>query len=777
MVKIRKMSKRKGLAWRTAVTVFATASMGGLFLQTAAAGSSLTYAKSVAPAHRLAASPWQSQIYANAYDSFYRSPFGAAPTLSQVVLRIVGPASLSAAQIQLSNVNNQTNATATIAMHRLSGTTVDSAPGTSANGHSVWEGTIPATDLRVPGILGYDFILTDHHQVTYYGNNGNAYGGVGSVYPNPFGIVNYQITVYSHTFTTPAWLRHGIIYEIFPDRFDNGNPANDENPKTQLAIGTTADGQEGLVPIQFHKDWYSSPYDPNVVVTPGSPDYKEEVALHGNGDWNTDFFGGDLRGIIDKLGYLQSLGVNTLYLTPIFQSESNHKYDTGNFMEIDPGFGTLQTYIDLIKAAKARGMHIILDGVFEDTGSDSIYFNKFGNYKTVGAWQEYQNPKLRATSYSWYQWSPGNNPPYIDWSGVDTLPQTNTSSKAWQQFVYGKYDAKDPTNPSTNSVASYWLSMGASGWRLDSANNSNFSIPWWTAFRNAVKRVDPQAAIIGEDWNNPTDDNGVDWLTGTTWDSTMNYPFRDAMISFFRGNYNDGNVQNYAMSASQFGSTLMQMLEQYPQPAMYAEMNLLGSQDTERILTILEGAPDATGLNAFQQATWKPTPSQQALGLAKLREVTAFQYGFVGVPDIYYGDEAGMIGFSDPLNRGTYPWGRANQSLIAYYQLLGHIRNTHRVLQSGAYTQLLAQGDDIAYARTIRNGRDALGHPAQNATAIVAVNNGAARTLTIPVSSVLGNGAVLADALHGNHTYTVKDGAITLPLGAYGAAMLFVTRT
>lgn len=774
MAKPHPAASRKRFPWRTALTVLVAASTGAFALQTGLP-TQTTYAKSLANAHRTSAASWQSEIYADSYDSFFRSPFGAARTDSQVVLRIVGPASLSAAQIQLSSINGNANASATIAMHRLGAAYTHSVPGLdSGAGRSVWEGTIPAHDLAVPGVLGYDFMLTDNHQVAYYGNNGDGYGGVGSLYPNAFGVVNYQITVYARTFSTPAWLRHGIIYEIFPDRFDNGNPATDENPKTQLAIGTTADGQEGLVPIQFHSNWYSTPYDPNVTVTPGSPDYKEELALHGNGDWNTDFFGGDLQGIIDKLGYLQSLGVNTLYLTPIFQSESNHKYDTGNYMEIDPGFGTLQTYINLVKAAKARGMHIILDGVFEDTGSDSIYFNKFGNYKSVGAWQEYQNPKLHSPYYDWYQWSPGNNPPYIDWSGVDTLPQTDTSSKAWQQFVYGKYDAKDPTNPNTNSVAAYWLSMGASGWRLDSADNSNFSLAWWTAFRTAVKRIDPQAAIIGEDWNNPTNDNGVDWLTGTTWDSTMNYPFRDAVISFFRGNYNDGNVQNYAMNATQFGNTLMQMLEQYPQPAMYAEMNLLGSQDTERILTILEGAPDATGLSAFQQATWKPSKAQAALGLAKLKEVTAFQYGFVGVPDIYYGDEAGMIGFTDPLNRGTYPWGRANQSLIAYFQLLGKIRNAHRVLQSGAYTQLLAQGDDLVYARTIRDGRDALGNPAPNSTAIVAVNNGAARAVKVNVSSLLPNGTVLEDALAGNRTYIVAHGAITLPLGAYGAAMLFV---
>ena len=711
----------------------------------------------------------QSDSYANSYDSFYRSPFGAVPTGQPVVLRLVTAASVTNADIQLSNINGGAG-TATVKMHRLAANEINLAKGVGTTaGKSVWEGTIPAKYVAKPGVLNYDFQVQDQsaHSIFYYGNNDGGYGGVGTVYPNAYSVTDYTITVYRAGFTTPSWIRHGVIYEIFPDRFYNGNKANDENPKTQLAIGNG-----GLVPIQFHKNWNSTPFDPNINPNPASPNYKQELALRGNGNWNTDFFGGDLQGIIDKLGYLKSLGVNTLYLTPIFQSESNHKYDTGNYMQIDPGFGTLSTYVNLVKAAKAKGMHIVLDGVFEDTGSDSLYFNMYGNYKSVGAWQQYTGGK-KSPYYSWYEWSPGSNPPYVDWGGVSTLPQTNTKSKGWQNFVYGLWDPKDPTNPTKNSVARYWLSMGASGWRLDSANNSNYSIAWWSAFRKAVKQVDPNAIIIGEDWNNPTNDNGVDWLTGTTWDSTMNYPFRNAVISFFEGTYNDGNVQNYAMNAQQFGDTLMQMIESLPKPTLYDNMNLLGSQDTERILTILEGAPQPAGMTAFQEATWKPTAKEQATGIAKLEEVAAFQYGFVGVPDIYYGDEAGMIGYTDPLNRGTYPWGHANQALIRYFQEIGKIRTGHPVLQSGGYTQLLASGNDFAYARTIRGGKDVFGKPAKDATAIVAVNNGQKRTLSIPVSSVLSNGTVVYDALHGDKAYTVHNGTLEVPLATYGAVMLF----
>ncbi len=716
------------------------------------------------------------ELYHNSYLSLYRTPFGSDPTGQPITLRLLGPATMTSAEIQLQNVNNNGNQQAVIVMHRSSSLLLKKAVGSAAiNKYSLFEGTIPAQDVAQPGILAYNFMAKAGKEVAYYGDNGNGYGGEGAGATTSDAIVPYNIPVYANTFTTPSWLVHGLIYEIFPDRFYNGNKANDENPKTQKAIGTLPDGSEGLVPIQFHKDWYSQPYDPNISANPGDVNYKQELAGRGNGTWSTDFYGGDLRGIIDKLPYLHSLHVTTLYLTPIFQAESNHKYDTGNFYKIDSGFGTLQTFKELLAATKALNMHIILDGVFEDTGSDSVYFNRFGNYPDVGAWQQYlSNNKKTSPYYNWYQWNKGSNPPYIGWSGVDSLPQTNTSNPSWQQFVYGKSDPKNPTDPATNSVARYWINLGTSGWRLDSANNSNYSVAWWTAFRKAVKATNPNAAIIGEDWNDPTNDNGVNWMTGTTWDSTMNYPFRNDVISFFRGSYNDGNVQNYAINAQTFGSQLMQMLEEYPKPAMYAEMNLLGSHDTERILTILEGAPDAPSISANQQAFFKPTAAQQANGIKKLELVSDFQYGFVGVPMIYYGDEAGMIGYKDPLDRGTYPWGHVNQSLINYFVKLGQIRASHPVLQSGGFQPLYAKGQTYIFARMNRHGHDALGAKAANATAVVAVNKGQATTVNVAVSSLLKDGTKLVDALN-NKTYVVAHGFLRLNLGTEQGAMLFTS--
>ena len=604
------------------------------------------------------------------------------------------------------------------------------------------------------GLMWYQFSVTYQGQTIYYTDNGSQQAGVGQ--PSfTAGGPSYQISVYDPTYQTPTWLKHAVIYEIFPDRFFNGNIANDENPNTQQGVYVNANGTENLGPIQFHKDWYSLPFDP---ATGSNPAYA------GNGQYNIDYFGGDLQGIQDKLDYLQSLGVNTLYLTPIFQSESVHKYDTGNFMQVDPGFGTMQDYLNLVKDAKAKGMHIILDTAFEDTGSNSTYFNRFGAYgSTNGA---YQNGQVNTNSpyYSWYQWAPGQTPPYNSWFGYDTLPLTNTNNPSYQNFV-------------DNTVGPYWITQGASGWRLDSADNSNFSVPWWSAFRQAVKKVDPNAAIIGEVWNNASNDGGAtpagtDWLTGSTFDSVMNYQFRNAVLDFFAGNYNDGNEQHNAVNAAGFNRELMTLYSDYPLQSFYAMMNLVDSHDTMRILSVLEGVPSPTTMTALQQATYQPTAAQQQLGIAKLQLVSDFQFGFPGDPTVYYGDEAGATGYKDPLDRGTYPWGFANQDLLNHYRLLGAIRNANPVLQTGTFTPLYTSGSVYAFARTITGGQDVFGASAQNASAIVAINNSAtATTVTIPVKGTIADGTQLLDELS-NTWYTVQNGAVSMNLSAYQGAIL-----
>jgi len=710
---------------------------------------------------------WFDDLKHDSFSAFYRSPFGAVPQGTAITLRLRGPIGLTDPEVRLWNAAGNPNET-DIAMQpvTLPAAVIASETGDNPSQYTWWQATIPATDVSTLGDMWYQFEAQYNGQTVYYDDNGAQLEGVGQVGLSAGG-PSYQISVYQDNFQTPSWLRHAVIYEIFPDRFFNGNITNDENPNVNTAVGTLPDGQEGLVPVQFHNNWYSQPYDPAIVATPGDPDYANELKLRGDGQWNMDFFGGDLQGINDKLDYLKSLGVNTLYLPPIFQSDSVHKYDTGNFLEVDPGFGTMQDWLNLVKDAKARGMHILIDGAFEDTGSDSVYFNKFGNYQSVGAWQQYQNPSEQSPYYSWYDWTGNSTTPYSSWFGYDTLPLTNTSNPSYQQFVYG----------GPKSVAEYWIENGASGWRLDSADNGNFSIPWWSAFRSAVKSVDPQAAIVGEIWNNATNDSGTDWLTGQTFDSVMNYQFRNAVIDFFRGTYDDGNETHTGVDATGFNARLMRLYSEYPLTSFYAMMNLVDSQDTMRILSVLSNAPDPTTMTAYQQATWQPSASDLAVGIARLKLVSDFQFGFPGDPTVYYGDEAGMLGYKDPLNRGPYPWGQANEDLVNHYRLLGAIRNANPVLQTGTFEPLLEQGNVYAFARTITGGQDVFGATASNASAIVAMNNQAtATTVTVPVNGTVADGTQMLDELTGTW-YTVQQGAVTLNLAPYQGVILISSPT
>ncbi|SIS74231.1 Glycosidase [Alicyclobacillus vulcanalis] len=704
---------------------------------------------------------WMQAYDHDSYQAFYRSPFGAVPTGTPITLRLRAPRSVTSATLRLWGAAGKAGET-DLPMQPL-----DAAPDeiaseagvADASDYTWWTVTIPASDVSVPGTMWYQFkTVTDSGQVVYYDDNGAQLEGVGQVGLSPDG-PSYQISVYEQGFQTPDWLKHAVIYEIMPDRFYNGDIATEENPNTQKGIYVNADGSESLGPIQFHQQWDSPPDDPNI---PPSSDPKIE-ALRGNGQWNIDFFGGDLKGIEDKLDYLKSLGVNTLYLMPVFEAESNHKYDTADYFKIDPGFGTLQDWLNLVRAAHAKGFHILLDGVFEDTGSDSVYFNKFGNFHSEGAWQAYLkgDPSL-SPYYSWYEWTGNSSNPYNGWFSIDTLPLTNTSNPAYQQFVYAGDD----------SVARYWLREGADGWRLDSADNSNFNPAWWSGFRRAVKSIDPDAAIVGEIWNNATNDNGVDWLTGSTFDSVMNYQFRNAVIDFFRGTYNDGNVQHHAVDAQGFNQELMRLYSEYPLPSFYAMMNLVDSQDTMRILTILENAPEPGSLSALQQDEYQPSPADEELGIERLKLVSDFQFAFPGDPTVFYGDEAGLTGYSDPLNRRTYPWDHQNLELLNHYRKLGAIRDANPVLQTGDFQPLYAQGMVYAFARTIRDGHDVFGKPADNATAIVALNNeNQATTVTLPVSSWIPDGTEMLDELT-DQWYTVQNGTLTVQLGPYQGAIL-----
>jgi glycosidase len=474
-------------------------------------------------------------------------------------------------------------------------------------------------------------------------------------------------------------MQDAVVYQIFPDRFYNGDPGNDR-PAGEMVYGNPT----------TRRAWDQLPEQP---------------------PQGTDFFGGDLQGVIAKLDYLSSLGVNVIYLNPIFDASSNHGYDTRDYTKIAPWFGTQQTFDSLIAEAGKRNIHVILDGVFNHSGSESIYFDRDSQYPTVGAFESQESPY-----FSWYhfiKWPKW----YETFGDYDNLPKF-MEVDAVRDFIYRKPD----------SIAQRWLKAGAAGWRLDAASNK--SDPFWRDFRNSVRGAYPDAVLISE--YGTSGENAIAGLTGDEWDGTMNYRFMNATLGFVKP---DGMV-----TAEQLDNLLASEREDYPPNAVMASMNLIDSHDKPRALTAVGGDKN------------------------RLRLLALLQFTNAGAPTVYYGDEAGLEGGEDPDDRRTYPWGHEDSSLIAYYQALGRARHQLSALRTGSTTRLLTDNDKklYAYAR-----KDAKG------TAVVALNAGtAAQTLDLDVHSVLPDGATLKDLLAAGTSYSVQGGHLRVKLDPVAGALL-----
>lgn len=430
-------------------------------------------------------------------------------------------------------------------------------------------------------------------------------------------INKYQITVHEE-FETPKWYKEGIMYNIFVDRFNNGNRnKKPSNPKDNSFI-------------------YGSWYDTPMYIKDSNNDIIR---------W--DFHGGNLKGIIDKLSYLKKIGVTIIYLSPIFESSSNHKYNTGDYKKIDPMFGDEEILKELIEKAEKKGISIILDGVFSHTGADSKYFNKFGKYDEIGAYQS------KDSKYSsWYSF---NNFPndYKCWWGVKDLPNVNELDKSYMDYII--YD-KD-------SVINKWTSMGIKGWRLDVADE----LPTYfiKEIRKELKKNDDEAILIGEVWEDASNKVSYSerrsYLNGDQLDSAMGYPFRQNIIDFLKGNINSKELKNKFMTIK----------ENYPKESFKSNLNLISSHDVTRINTELNEDKD----------------------LVKL--AVAIQMTFEGVPYIYYGDEAGLCGGTDPDNRRTYPWKREDEDMMEFYKESISTRNRYEVLINGDTEFIDTKEEDV----------------------------------------------------------------------------------
>ncbi|MCL2497521.1 MAG: glycoside hydrolase family 13 protein [Symbiobacteriaceae bacterium] len=450
----------------------------------------------------------------------------------------------------------------------------------------------------------------------------------------------YQFTLHAAHLETPDWIKGGVMYHIFVDRFAKGGAS--ELPLRGDAVR--------------RRDWGGTPFfapDDNGIVP------------------NKDFFGGNLEGIMAKLPYLQEQGVTCLYLSPIFEAASNHKYDTGNFHRIDAGFGDDRTLRALCQEAKKYGMAVILDGVFSHVGSDSLYFNKEGNYSTLGAYQSLASPY--ASWFTFTKWPEA----YLCWWDILLLPTIAKYDNSYRDFIN-----------EVGGVIDHWMECGIAGWRLDVVDE----LP--DAFLNplcaAVRRTNPHALLIGEVWEDASNKvaYGVrrQYFLGGQLDSVMNYPLKNAIIAYLR----EGKVEFLAQ-------TMATITQNYPQPVLHTLMNILGTHDTMRILTVLGGDDFPTSKEEMQH--YRLSDWQLARGKQLLRIAAALQFTLPGFPCVYYGDEVGMEGGADPFNRVCFPWGKEDVELQSWYRRLAQLRQEYPVLREGEYRLMKAREGVFAFTR------------------------------------------------------------------------------
>ncbi|MFB9769118.1 glycoside hydrolase family 13 protein [Lactiplantibacillus modestisalitolerans] len=459
----------------------------------------------------------------------------------------------------------------------------------------------------VSGLYFYYFRVATAMDTVYYGCRNGGLGGVGVQYADRQQVQMYQLTVLKSHDPLPEWYRHGVGYQIFVDRFCNGNPDGHVNaPKpNSFLYGHLTD-----------RPMYIRNADHQVLR------------------W--DFYGGNLRGITEKLPYLQALGVTILYLTPIFKAASNHRYDTGDFMKIDPVLGTLADFDQLVTALHRAGMHLILDGVFDHVGVDSRYFNQAGHYDTIGAAQSRTSPY-----YPWFTFKSYPND-YESWWGVQDLPTVDKTNASYRQFIYG----------GTDSVIDYWTRRGVDGWRLDVADE--LPDDFIAGIRQTLDHY-PDRVLIGEVWEDASHKIAYGkrrhYLEGGGLQAVMNYPLRQLII----------NVLSGSLTPADWWGQLMTLKENYPRSTFRFNFNNLGSHDTPRILTMLQNDRQRLRL-AFQLLLTLP-----------------------GVPCLYYGDEAGMTGGKDPDNRAFFPWWHVDAGLLRFVTDWIHWRRQHPWLTTAAF--------------------------------------------------------------------------------------------
>ncbi len=607
----------------------------------------------------------------------YRCPMGSVPTESQVQLRLFdGTGLIKRAEVIFSGDYTHRE----VRMDKALSATV----------------TMPKT----PVALRYRFRLT------FRGNYNIWLGEVFGTQRSRISmrdLKGFRLTVYQKGFDTPAWFRRSIMYQIFPDRFArDGNDTAKQGVKYHRSLGRLVDWADAWdKPVKWQPGPGESGYMPN------------------------DFYGGTFKGIEGKLPYLKSLGISVLYLNPIVESCSNHRYDTADYNKPDPILGTMKDFDRLVSAAKKQGIRIMLDGVFSHTGADSVYFNRYNSYDAVGAYQSTKSPY-----YPWFDFS--HHPDkYRTWWGFESLPEVEETNPKWQDFIItGK-----------NSVVRNWLRHGTCGWRLDVADELPDSV--LELIRKATKEEGEDLVVMGEVWEDAIEKESYGlkrtYALGNALDTTMNYPFRDGTYNFLAG-----HTDAYALA-----EILLSQRLHYPKPMYYSLMNLLSSHDIPRIRTMLAIAPEAMPGERAEQVARVVTPEEDFKGAQLQKLASALSFCVPGVPSVYYGDETGMNGFRDPFNRAPFHYGK--NSLVDWYAKLGQLRNKHTALSTGAMGVCAANSDTLLVLRSITNGLDVFGEKADSSSLLMVINRSGS-TVTVDTNiyeACRGLTAAEQDALYG----------------------------
>ena len=570
-------------------------------------------------------------------NNLYRSKLGAVPANENLRLRLLLHKDAQVYEAFLRVVNDNDNSLCEIKMTPSNEWIYD---------YQFFDCNITTAE----GLYWYDFRYTSAHGEFFVVKSENSLGIVSQTQGERF-----QLTVYDKDFTTPDWLKGGLIYQIFPDRFYNSGALKENVPDDRFVC----------------EDWSKIP---------------EHRQNNGMCSLGNDYYGGDLKGVMEKLPYLKELGVSCIYFNPIFEAHSNHRYNTANYEKIDPLLGCEDDLVNLCKEASKQGIKIILDGVFSHTGDDSIYFNRTGRYGNGGAYRDYNS-----IYHEWFKFYDFPNG-YDAWWGVKTLPETNEDNDSFTEYITGE-----------NGILRKYLKLGVAGWRLDVADE--LPDKFLDKLRAAVKSENPNAYILGEVWEDAS--NKISYgarrkfLRGSQLDSVMNYPFANAILSFIKNG--GGNA---------LSETVHTVLENYPKCSVDTLMNHLGTHDTARVLTVLSKNDSFIGDRTWQSQQ-KLSEHEYINGVKRLKAAAVIQYTLPGVPSLFYGDEAGVQGFGDPFCRATYPWGHENQELISFYKDLGKVRKECKAFVDGDFYTVFADENSVAFTRN-----------SKNSTAFIVVNRG-----------------------------------------------------